>query len=155
MRIRLQRILVPTDFSDTSRVALTYALAFVEQFKASIHVLHVVEAVAGLSPMPWAAGHGDELDQAIASSAWDELHVLLPPDERRRLRAEVALEWGTPFVEIIRYARARQIDLITMGTHGRTGVKHVLLGSVAENVVRHSPCPVFTVRHPEHEFVMP
>jgi nucleotide-binding universal stress UspA family protein len=153
MQILLRRILVPTDFSDKSKVALTYAVALVEQFKASIHLLHVVEAIVGIYTAPWEPR--DELDRAIASSAWDDLNGLLPSDDRKRLDAEFALEWGTPFVEIVRYARAHEIDLIAMGTHGRSGVEHLLMGSVAENVVRSSPCPVLTVRHPEHEFVLP
>jgi nucleotide-binding universal stress UspA family protein len=62
---------------------------------------------------------------------------------------------GTPFYEIVRYAREMKIDLIVMGTHGHTGLVHVLLGSVTEKVVRKAPCPVLTVRHPEHEFVHP
>ena len=62
---------------------------------------------------------------------------------------------GVPFVEIIRYARESEMDLIVMGTHGRTGLGHLLIGSVTERVVRKSPCPVLTVKHPEHEFVMP
>ena len=62
---------------------------------------------------------------------------------------------GAPFLEIIRYAKENDVDLIVLGTHGRSGLAHVLLGSVAERVVRKSPCPVLTVRHPEHEFVMP
>jgi nucleotide-binding universal stress UspA family protein len=155
MKILLRRILVPTDFSDRSKVALTYAIALVEQFDASIHMLHVVESIVGAYPEPWEIGPRDELDRAIADSAWDDLNGLLPPDDRQRLHAELALEWGTPFVEIVRYARAHEIDLIVMGTHGRGGVKHLLLGSVAENVVRSAPCPVLTVRHPEHEFVLP
>ena len=62
---------------------------------------------------------------------------------------------GHPFVEIIRYAREQDVDCIVLGTHGRSGLSHLLLGSVAERVVRKAPCPVLTVRHPEHEFVMP
>jgi nucleotide-binding universal stress UspA family protein len=67
--------------------------------------------------------------------------------------SDVAL--GRPFMEIIRYAKDNQMDLIVLGTHGRSGLRHVLLGSVAERVVRKAPCPVLTIRHPEHEFVMP
>ena len=65
------------------------------------------------------------------------------------------LRKGSPFLEIVRYAKDKNIDLIVLGTHGRSGLSHVLLGSVAERVVRKAPCPVLTVRHPEHEFVMP
>jgi nucleotide-binding universal stress UspA family protein len=155
MKIRLQRVLVPTDFSDTSGAALIYATALGEQFGASLHLLHVVEVIVAGETLPWPLGPRDEIDRAIESSAWEALRGLMSSDEQNRLHAEVALQWGTPFVEIIRYARAHDIDLITMGTHGRGGVKHLLMGSVAENVVRSSPCPVLTVRHPEHEFVRP
>ncbi len=62
---------------------------------------------------------------------------------------------GGPYVEIVRYAKERDIDLIVMGTHGRGFVAHMLMGSVAEKVVRRAPCPVLTVRHPEHDFVVP
>jgi nucleotide-binding universal stress UspA family protein len=154
MKIVLQRILVPIDFSDTSRAALAYAIALVEQFGASLHLLHVVEAVVAGEALPWHFGPR-EVEHAIESSAWDDLRGLLSVDDQRRLRAEVALQWGTPFVEISRYAKEYEIDLIAMGTHGRSGVKHLLMGSVAEHVVRSSPCPVLTVRHPEREFVLP
>ena len=62
---------------------------------------------------------------------------------------------GTPFVKIITVAREEDVDLIVMGTHGLTGLTHIPIGSVAEKVVRKAPCPVLTVKHPEHEFVMP
>jgi nucleotide-binding universal stress UspA family protein len=150
MKMVLNRVLVPTDFSDKSGAALTYGIALVEQFGASLHLLHVVEAIAGGETLPW-----EEIERAIESSAWDDLRGLLSADDRTRLRAELAMEWGIPFVEIIRYAREHAIDLIAMGTHGRSGVQHLLMGSVAENVVRNAPCPVLTVHHPEHEFVLP
>jgi nucleotide-binding universal stress UspA family protein len=155
MRIVLRRILVPTDFSDKSGAALTYGIALVEQFEASLHLLHIVETIVGGETLPWQLGPREDVERAIESHAWDDLRGLLPPDDQKRLRAELALGWGTPFVEIVRYARAHEIDLIAMGTHGRSGVKHLLMGSVAENVVRSAPCPVLTVRHPEHEFVLP
>jgi nucleotide-binding universal stress UspA family protein len=155
MTILLKRILVPTDFSDKSAAALTYAVALVEQFGASLHLLHVVDALVGGESVAWQLATREDIERAIESSAWDDLRKVLPPDELKRLHVELALEWGAPFVEIIRYARSHEIDLIAMGTHGRSGVTHLLLGSVAENVVRSSPCPVLTVRHPEHEFVLP
>jgi nucleotide-binding universal stress UspA family protein len=155
MKIVLRRILVPTDFSDTSRVALTYGVALAEQFGASLHLLHVIETIVAGETLPWQTGPREEVERAIESSAWDELRGLLPSDDQNRLRAELALSWGTPFVEIVRYARAHEVDLIAIGTHGRSGVEHLLMGSVAENVVRRAPCPVLSVRHPEHEFVLP
>jgi nucleotide-binding universal stress UspA family protein len=155
MKIVLKRILVPTDFSRQSEAALAYGIAFVEQFNAALHLLHIVETIVGGETLPWRLGSREEVERAIESAAWDDLRRVLPSEDQKRLRAELALEWGTPFVEIIRYARSHEIDLITMGTHGRGGVKHLLMGSVAENVVRSSPCPVLTVRHPGHEFVLP
>lgn len=68
-------------------------------------------------------------------------------------RAEVLL--GAPHVEIVRYARKEEMDLIVLATHGRTGLAHALIGSVAEKVVQMAPCPVLTIKHPEHEFIMP
>jgi universal stress protein A len=149
MDIPLDRILVPTDFSEKARMALSYGVTLAERFGSTLHVLHVVEAVMDVSPLPQEFGARDELDRAIVESAWDELNQLLPADDRKRLKVEFAIEWGVPFTEIIRYVRARQIELIAMGTHGSGDVKHLILGSVAENVVRTAPCPVLTVRqHP-------
>ena len=68
---------------------------------------------------------------------------------------QIELVTGSPFLQVVRMARKEGVDLIVMGTHGRTGLAHVLMGSVAEKVVRKAPCPVLTVKHPEHEFVMP
>ena len=79
------------------------------------------------------------------------LQELASPD----LRIIPQVGEGTPFEEIVRFAREKDIDLIVMGTHGHTGLAHLFLGSVAEKVVRRAPCPVLTVRHPEHEFVHP
>lgn len=155
MKILLKQLLVPTDFSKQSDVALTHAVALAEQFDASLHLLHVVESVVAAETLPSNVGLQHDLDEVVVSTAWDELHRLLSPEDRRRLHTEVALEWGSPFVEIVRYAESHAIDLIAMGTHGRGGVKHLLLGSVAEHVVRSSPCPVLTVRDSAREFVRP
>jgi nucleotide-binding universal stress UspA family protein len=155
MQIVLRRILVPIDFSDRSHAALTYAVALVEQFDAALHLLHIVEALVAAEILPRPLDPREDVERAIEARAWDDLRGLLPTADLERLHGELALEWGTPFVEIVRYARAHEIDLIAMGTHGRGGVKQLLMGSVAENVVRSSPCPVLTVRHPGHEFVLP
>ena len=75
--------------------------------------------------------------------------------EREKFSAQIVTLVGSPFLEIVTYAKSHDIDLIVMGTHGRGPIAHMLMGSVAEKVVRKAPCPVLTVRHPEHEFIMP
>jgi nucleotide-binding universal stress UspA family protein len=91
----------------------------------------------------------------MEKDAREKMTQLVTPDDRSKLHAQVFTKWGSPFVEIIRFAKSEDIDLIVMGSHGIGPVAHMLLGSVAEKVVRKAPCPVLTVRHPEHEFVMP
>jgi nucleotide-binding universal stress UspA family protein len=128
MKIVLERILVPTDFSAESRAALTYGVGLAETFGAALHILHVLEMIAGAEPLIWKIDQRKPIESAIEASAWEELGRLLSEEERTALHAELALEWGSPFVEIIRYAKAHAIDLIVMGTHGRGGVKHVIIG---------------------------
>lgn len=152
----LGHILVPTDFGETSRVALRYGLALAERFGARVHLLHAVQ-----NPLqqPWAA-------EIYAVSTPDfEAEALREADAQLAAMARDAspagrcvclvTESGPPFPVIVGYAQREPIDLIVMGTHGRGAVAHMLIGSVAEHVVRKAPCPVLTVRHPEREFVEP
>ena len=154
--IQLHRILVPTDFSDYSRVALEYGCAVAEKFGAELHLLHVLQDLVGLVPEPGLAfpPPGDYMRelQASAERALDELPGPLAPEG---LALERATRQGAPFVEIVRYAREAEIDLIVLGTHGRSGLAHMLLGSVAEKVIRKAPCPVLTVRPSDLQFAMP
>ncbi|HEY2759442.1 MAG TPA: universal stress protein [Pirellulales bacterium] len=152
MQIKLQRICVPVDFSDTSMAALTYAKAFAESFGARLHILHVLTSWIPETDVPVSP----QLYEQFEQSARKQLNALLLDEERQKYQAQLDLVNGTSeFLEIIRYAREKEIDLVVMGTHGRGPIAHILLGSVAEKVVRKAPCPVLTVRHPEHEFVMP
>lgn len=152
--IAIKTILVPTDFSDTSEVALNYGRALAEAFGSALHVLHVVQDPYA---QPWAAeAYGFSLGGLVEQwkqQSSDRLKELLPDAEVDRLRVQRLVVVGHPFVEIIQYAKEHSVDLIVMGTHGRGAVAHMLLGSVAEKVVRKAPCPVLTVRHPQHEFV--
>ena len=145
--LAIRTILVPTDFSDCSTAALDYGRHLADAFGASLHVLHVVQDPY---TQPWAAEAfpaplGDLLvqweDQARA-----RIVEALPPEERGR--TTVVTQIGSPFFEIVRYAQEQKVDLIVLGTHGRGPIGHMLLGSVAEKVVRKAPCPVLTVRHP-------
>ena len=154
--ITLKRVLVPTDFSGTSDAALTYGKALAGQFGASLHLLHVLDdslltAYASEAFSASLLRLRDEVEQDTRA----RLGAVLSVEERRTFGAVVVLRRGEASAEIVGYASEQQIDLIVMGTHGRGPVSHMLLGSVAELVVRRSPCPVLTVRHPEHEFLEP
>ncbi|MXY26186.1 MAG: universal stress protein [Acidobacteria bacterium] len=150
--MKLDRILVPTDFSETAQHALDYARDLAQTFGAEVHLLHVV-------PDPVAQGWAGEATGMVIP----DLLRTWEADSDQRLQ-DIAIEGvtiervtavGHDFVEILKYASGNGIDLIVMGTHGRGAVKHMLLGSVAEKVVRKAPCPVLTVRHPGYEFIMP
>jgi len=151
--IRIQRILLPSDFSELSSEATKYACALAEQFEAELHLLHVQENVVisefGLG-LNWP-----ELMQEAKGHAQAQMASLLDPKWAAEQKVVHAVVEGTPFLEIVQYAKEHDVDLIVMGTHGRTGVAHMLIGSVAEKVVRKAPCPVLTVRPKGHQFVMP
>ncbi len=155
--IKLDRILVPTDFSTFSSPALNYGCAIAARFNAELHLLHVVPDPAML--VPEAAAFSVESMEAQAEvMRMDSMNSLnkLPADgwsNEKPIVREVRV--GPAFMEIIDYAREMDIDLIVIGTHGRSGLMHVLMGSVAERIVRKSPCPVLTVKPEGHQFVMP
>jgi nucleotide-binding universal stress UspA family protein len=156
--IDLRSILLPTDFSEPSAIAGKYAKAMAENFHAQLHVLHVIEESALIYPLVGYEGTLPPLPQLrddVEKEVRGRLDRLLSAEEQQAFRAQLALRTGSPFVEIVRYAKEEKIDLIVMGTHGRGPIAHMLMGSVAEKVVRKAPCPVLTVRHPEHEFVLP
>ncbi|MFY8057045.1 MAG: universal stress protein [Planctomycetaceae bacterium] len=153
--IRLNRILVPTDFSDFSRPAVTYACAMAERFGAQLHVLHVVPDPAML--VPEAAVFSVESMQTQSDKlVADAQHLLQQIPEGWQSSQPVIREVrvGAAFPEIIEYAKGQDIDLIVIGTHGRSGLSHILMGSVAERVVRGASCPVLSVKPTGHQFVM-
>jgi nucleotide-binding universal stress UspA family protein len=143
-----KKILVPIDFSEPSDAALLYARKLAQAFGAELHVLHVMENQYLRATFNSTA--------AVETGMTNRVAECLSPEDRTTLRAVSAVRMSDePHDEIIRYAEDEDIDLIVMGTHGRGGVAHLLMGSVAEKVVRGAGCPVLTVRHPEHEFVTP
>jgi len=154
--IQLKRILLPTDFSEYSAAARQYACAFADQFRAELHVIHVIQDLAPLVPEPGVIvpPPADYLRE-LELNAQTMLERVIEPAWAAGKTIVRAVRQGPPFLEIVRYAKETNIDLIVIGTHGRTGLAHVFMGSVAEKVVRKAPCPVLSVRHPEHEFVAP
>jgi universal stress protein A len=154
--IALKKILVGTDFSQPSAVALEYGRHLARTFNASLHVLHVVEFMSARYYVD--AGYIDfsDLQKRLEESARQELDAAVTDDDRRTLRATAAIRTsGAPARAIVEYAADEGIDLIVMGTHGRSGVSRVLMGSVAERVVRTAPCPVLTVHDSERGLLEP
>ncbi len=154
--IDLHSILVPTDFSKSSENALRYAVAFAEKFGAQLYLLHVVQDLTWFIPeailvAPAAIPPTEQFHTAALTALDRVIKGLNLPG----IKTQAEVRQGIPFQGIIEFAREKNVDLIVMGTHGHTGLAHVFLGSTAEKVVRKGPCPVLTVRHPEHEFVHP
>lgn len=151
--ISIKRILVPTDFSEQGRTALTYAVAFADTFGAAVELLHVLEPMPPGALMSYVAV--DDLRKSMRDQAEQQMEVLHAEWEDYAFPVKRTIVEGQPFVEIIKHAKTGKADMIILGTHGRGAVAHMLLGSVAEKVVRKAPCPVLTVRDPAHEFVHP
>lgn len=154
--ISLQRILVPTDFGEAAETALNYGRALARTFKSTLTVLHVVgNVMATYGIEGYGAGYSD-IQRDIEAAARKQLDGVLSEEDMRELGAATVLRASNaPALAIVNYASEAKIDLIVIGTHGRGAMAHLLMGSVAERVVRTAPCPVLTVKHPEHEFVLP
>jgi len=155
--IALKNILVATDFSEPSNSALEYGRAIARTFNASLHVLHVVDSLVSQGMLADAAPVDySDLSKELEAAARRQLEATIREDDRRELGAKtVLMTFSGPAHGIVSYATKANIDLIVMGTHGRGGWSHLIMGSVAEKVVRLARCPVLTVRHPEREFVTP
>ena len=150
--MQIRRILYPTDFSEATKVAASSACELADKFGAELHVLHVLHDLSSLMPF-------------TAISLWtDPEHIAEIADGAKRMLSEIpAADWsqgkavvrkvsvGNVADEITTYARQHGIDLIVIGTHGHAGLKHAVLGSIAEKVVRTAGCPVLSIRLKEVE----
>jgi nucleotide-binding universal stress UspA family protein len=155
--ITIKDILVATDFGPASANALRYGRALAGRFGARLHVLHVTHNtyLAAAAMYGYAGVHFDAQEE-IERTARQQTEALLTDEDRRDLQAiATTVTDNSPAMAVVEYARNHGIDLLVLGTHGRGALSHLLMGSVAERVVRMAPCPVLTVRDPEHEFVLP
>ena len=140
-----QHVLVPLDFSAYAEQALDSAIALAQKLQARVTLLHVIQPPVNVTGGIWPSSTFlQDLEAAITR----DMEGYLARVTAAGLAGEIAIVHGVPFQEILDTAKARQVDLIIMGTHGRTGLSHVLLGSVAEKVVRLAPCPVLIARQP-------
>ncbi len=149
--IQLKKILYPTDFSPSAEQALPYALFLARQFQAELHMLH---AIVLFEEDPYNPAYHfpdkEELYRKLSQLAQERMHSLLDGRDMTGIVLKQVERRGISASEVILdYAAEEDIDLIVMGTHGRRGLKHLLLGSVAEEVVRRAPCPVMTIRYQE------
>jgi len=162
--MKLTRILAPTDFSNFSGFALEWAAYLAQCMKADLVFLHVIpeeegriiEEITGegaIVRLP--RGIREDVMKDRQKKLTDQYNMVVSKEIKNALRVEEITRVGVPFLEIIKVAREKEVDLIVMGTHGRTGLAHVLIGSVAEKVVHHAHCPVLTVKHPQYRFIAP
>lgn len=147
---KMKNILCPTDFSEFSDRAIRYACELAETFHADVHLLNVVQGYNAVAPGTGEtfAPFTDWLPE-LRRQSQEQLDKLPGTEWASKVQVHRAIQVGAPIDEIVKYAKEHNIDLIIQGTHGRRGIKHMLLGSVAENIVRYAPCPVLTVRQPE------
>jgi nucleotide-binding universal stress UspA family protein len=154
--IVFKNILVATDFEEPSGAALDYGRDLARSYGSTLHVVHVTQNVLARFTAESAFVLLADLQAAVETDARERMDAIITTRDRTSLRAKVAVITAVDTADaIVQYADDHHIDLIVMGTHGRRGMTHLLLGSVAERVVRTAPCAVLTVRQPRCEIVAP
>jgi nucleotide-binding universal stress UspA family protein len=143
----IRHILAPTDFSDYSKQALRDAFELAQTFGAKLSLLHVLEPSLYLGEFT-PPTMGEDLLGDLERQASAELARVLPEAQQATIEVTRSVVMGSPSQKIVETAETEHVDLILMATHGRTGLSHLLIGSVAERVVRTAPCPVLTIRPP-------
>jgi nucleotide-binding universal stress UspA family protein len=142
--IQIRKIVVPTDFSNDAGSALEYATSLAKAFGASIHLVHAYQLAVAATP--WEFSYPAGLLEDIRKHAEEGIAQLSQQLRAQGIEVTNEVAVGPASVAIVDAAERQHADLIVMGTRGLTGLKHVVLGSVAERTLRHSPCPVLTVK---------
>lgn len=153
--LSIKNILVPTDFSEGSMHAIRYAREFAQKFDATLCLFHVLEMPPGLAPgamiHPDPDGRVLTLQEYLEELSTDKFIQLQSYLEENGVQSNYRVAEGAPHEAIVKAAEHDDVDMIVMGTHGRTGLKHFFMGSTAERVVRYAPCPVTVVRIDEDD----
>ncbi|HEX9871517.1 MAG TPA: universal stress protein [Candidatus Tectomicrobia bacterium] len=144
--MEIRQILAPTDFSESSKQAVAYAYEWAQTFGAKLLLLHVVELLVYPVEIFLVSEEGTTLLDDLERQARLDLAELVPKSLDGTVEVLCQTVVGTPYLRIVEVAAAEKVDLIVMSTHGRTGLSHLVMGSVAERVVRMAPCPVLTIR---------
>lgn len=147
--LRWQKFLCPVDFSEVSTGALRLAASLARRFEGEVVLVHVVEPIVAPADFTLGPMTTTEVEDKLAERSKNAVRELAATVDMPQGKVRVRVERGRASTEIIRVAHEEKADVIVMGTHGYTGVAHVLLGSTAERVIRKAPCPVLTVRASE------
>ena len=153
--MQLKTILFPTDFSQGARAAMDHAISLAQDYKAKLILLYVIQDISIAEWYIPSSLSVSDLIEDMQKSAWKEMDKWGEEAAAKVRDVEKLVVRGIPFVEIIRTSKEKNADLLVIGTHGRTGIDHMLFGSTAEKVVRKAACPVLTVRITGKEFKMP
>lgn len=152
----INKILVPIDFSENSRIALDWAMTLADKLNARVVLFHAIDMPDVMKePAQRHVLLKNDILQRVRDEADKDLQAFADKYDEEKITTAPDIVEGKPFIEIIKAAKTYNADLIVMGTHGRTGLQKMLIGSVAEKVVRKAPCPVLTVKHPDYKFEMP
>jgi len=153
--MQLKTILFPTDFSQGARAAMDHAISLAQDYESKLILLYVIQDISIAEWYIPSSLSVTDLIEDMQKSAWKEMDKWGEEVSDKVKSVEKMVVRGVPFVEIIKTAKGKNADLIVIGTHGRTGIDHMLFGSTAEKVVRKAACPVLTVRIAGREFKMP
>ena len=153
--VAFKEIVMPTDFSEHSLRAIDYGVEIAERFSSHLTLIYVIEPLLQAADLTWTTVDFEELNKAHKKTAEKQLAQIVEERVSKETPCDTAILFGKPFVEILKFAKEENADLIVMATHGRGAISHLLMGSTAEKVVRKASCPVLTVKHPKHLFAMP
>ncbi len=145
-KFSISSILVPIDFSIHSRNALKYAVPLAEKFRASLHLVYVVEPTIYPADLGFGQVVLPGVEEELREKGGEELQALMEKEIGGRVKSTCAVRTGNPHQEILREAEELGVDMIIVATHGHSGVEHMLFGSTADRIVRNARCPVLTVR---------
>lgn len=149
-----KKIVCPVDFSEFTDEIVAYAVSIAKKFDAELHLFHVIPNLNYFTPYESFLTPENlvAIEKNIGAEVDGDFNKVI---KKIDIPVKKITKTGVTFVEIIDYVKAEGIDLIVMGTHGRSGIEHILIGSVAEKVVRKAPCPVLTIRPKNKSFEMP
>ena len=153
--MQYNKILVPTDFSESARYALPFAIDLAQRYGASLHIVHVVEPIVAPVDFAWGTYSYPDIEKQLSGYVDESLSKILSEQIPSGIKTESSNLQGKPWREIIAFAKTAEMDLIVMATHGLSGLSHAIYGSTAEKVVRKAHFPVLLERHPDVKYEIP